>query len=63
MFLLTLLQAKIHDNYEDIAKQLEIHLQQQVENISKEHSEFKESLNLINELVERYNSNKPPSYI
>jgi len=79
MFLLTLLQVKIIDNYEDIAKQLETHLQQQkednvfssrlfviqkqVENISKEHSEFKQSLNLINELVERYNSNKPPSYI
>ena len=79
IFLLTLLQAKILNNYEDIAKQLEVHLKQQkegnifssrffvlqkqIESISKEHSEFKQSLNLINELLERYNSNKPPSYI
>jgi len=79
IFQLTLLQAKIYDNYDDIVKQLETYLQQQkednvlssrllviqkqVEDISKEHSEFKQSLNLINELVERYNSDKPQSYI
>ena len=79
IFLLTLLQVKIHDDYKGVAEQLETHLQQQkeknlfssrlfsmqkqVEDINKEHCEFKQSLNLINELIERYNSNKLPSYI